>query len=447
MLALAISLHIIGAVAASPSIENEGLLQDKRWRELAYGVSLRPPVDANLSTPTHDDALLHIDGYSRYAITFYLEHSNVPIDLDRMMQEMVFQPSWASGKAFVLDDLTRHSRPAGRPGAIIYLEIPRTGKTSQVLGQAVMQIDPTTFALLRLGVDQKYFEAARPVFEAVFNSFQVDPPRQLDEQREQLIAKGETWLRTINLAKVQANLINEQWFRITEQGKDVGYMVIRQNIAEEMGHTGVRVDVQAHVVGQNNTYDLMSNFFWAADDSTEFWSIKNTRRPQGDLKMANIRQKARSTADTGVRADQIIKIDGRDTVVNMITVKREMPISTVNRSKPLTDVHEYKWTRPPRAYGSLVLISLIGQLLPHEQPTEMAFYAYDPNVGKVVLRTERIEPTGNGNYLIHSRSSTESEEYLTKYDSNGSMIQRVYPDGRIINAANPKELLARWKIR
>ncbi|MEE9211267.1 MAG: hypothetical protein V3U29_01300 [Phycisphaeraceae bacterium] len=425
------------AVVATDEAPDDSVLREQRWREQAYGVSLRPPVDARLSTAGKGDGLLRIDGFGRYVIKFDLKHSDNPLDMDGLVRRAMMQITFVSPNAILLAEA--EARPAGRPGAILYFKIPDDDRGPWVLGQAFMKLDPTTFAILRLETESRFYEAVRPVFEAVFNSFAVDSPADLDRQRDQLIRRGQAWRDAIGPARLHAALVDDQWFRILENDKDIGYVHIRQQAATEVDLPGVRVDVQARILADNRAYDSLSNFFCSDDDTTEIWSIKTTVRPltpEARLTPATP-DGSQSWAETGLRANQIVRIGDRNEVVNVITVSRESPSS----------VTEDKWDRPPHAYISLGWVYAMGPLLPHNEPTEMAVYAYSPNTGKVVLRTERIEPASDGSYKVYSRPSPEIGEQITEYDAEGRFIRRTYPNGRIMERTTPAEIEARWRNR
>lgn len=399
-------------------------LAPERWRENAYGVSLRPPVGARLASRTADQAAVRI--YSpgnQYTIALYIKKSGRDVSVEELVPQAIHQLGAANPSATILDQQT--IKPAGRPGAVIYFRIPDRKREPWVMSQAFMQIDPRTFAMLQLEADESGFAAARAVFEAVIDSLEVDDPRQLDQARAQQIEQGEAWRQAA--PRRRDRLRPEQWLRIVQGDRDIGYMCVRQAPAREINHPGVRVDVQSRIQWDKIAYDSISSFFLSDDDETEVWSVRTTARPLARTgpRNPNSPPDTQSWAETGVRGQ------------NKITVTLERPSGR----------EEHRWERPADGYLSQVEIQMIEQLLGDPEKRDLGFYAYYSTAQKIVYRAVRVDPSPDGSYTVHIRPSPEHDGHTSYYSPDGKLIKRELPDGQTIIPATRAELAARWKLQ
>ena len=198
---LAAAALIFTSTIAAQQPQDDSMLREQRWREGSFGVSLRPPVDAKLQE-SGQDGLLQINGFNRYTIKFQISDSKRPLSIDEMTNELLSRVAFLSPSATVLEKHNRQAQPGGRPGALLYMRIPDEKAGPWILGQALMQIDPTHFAYLRLETDDRFFDAARPLFEAVFESLRLESVEQLNKQRDALVNRGQAWIETITTEKV-----------------------------------------------------------------------------------------------------------------------------------------------------------------------------------------------------------------------------------------------------
>lgn len=400
-------------------------LSDQRWQEQSLGLSFRPPLGARLIRESLSDALLRIVEEDRYQIHLFIRRLREPRSLGELLQSTLLQVAAADRSARLLDQ--RQARIQNHPAALVYILIPEKQRNSWILGHALVQVDPQTFVHLRLEGLQEHYAKIRPLFEALFQSIQLEDPALLEARRRQLLENAQELLNRLDPASLRPRLIAEQWFRILENRKDIGYMRIQQSTARMLQTDGLRVEIQAHMDLDQEIMDSESSFFLSQDRHQEIWSIRTTLRSRDALLRPNLPRPLppqNTWVETGVR-------NGRQ-----IEVQRDTPTGPVRQV----------WEQP-QAYLSQVEVHLLALVLPRDRAVEYGFYAYYPNTGKLSFRTERVEPTGDGTIRVYSRPAPDQEEQISRYDLAGRLLERQLGPTRQLIPASRAELAAIWNWR
>ncbi len=420
-------------VETGPALDE--VLAREVWRDPVYGLTLRPPLSSKLERETADDAVLRITGDSGYQIFLFIKKSTEEVSLQQVLESAVAQ--LASLERMRLTE-QKNVRPRNRPGTVIYFKVDNRKAKPWVLGEAFMQIDPRTVAMLQLKVDEEDFEKVKPIFEAVFRSVDLEDRAKLEEQRKAMLKQGGEWRKRIDFKKQTSALIDEQWLRIVREGQDVGYMKMTQGTDKTMKTPGLRVTLQARVQAGDRATDSQSEFFLSEDGNDEVWSIKVTSRPlrpapppppravrPGEPKPLALPPDTVSWAETGVRSG------------TAMTVTRQGP----------EGIEENKWKTPDKEYVSQVELYLLGGLLPRKEKVELGYYAYFPAEGKITFRTERIVPLTDGSLEVHSRPAPDQPEQVSRYDAAGRLLERVLEDDMRLIPAGKAELAAIWGLK
>lgn len=418
LLALGLALPGVAAAADAPRLDEE------RWHENAYGLSLRPPADAQRVTQPASGAIVEFVDAPGYSIGLFIRQSESEVNLNTLKQQLALEVSYGSREANVIDD--HEFKVAGRPGTASYFRVKR-GDREWVLGYALFRIDPYTIVQLRLDSSTEGYEANRALFEAVIDSIQFASPAELDRIRAAWIRAGQRWRQGLDRDMLKQAMVAEQWFRVLDGTVDVGYMRFRHSLATELGVPGIRVQVDSRIVIGPASFDTVS-FFWEADNGqAELWSIRQAKRTlhRGPATGNAPAPPPQISEETGVRAN------GR------INVKRALP----------GNVEELEWAVPPEGYLSQVELHLVPSLLPRNEQQDFGFYAYASTEAELGLRTMQVYPAENGQYVIRERPTVNGPEQVSTYDANGRLIRRQFADGRVIIPATPEEMRAIWDIR
>ena len=448
-------------------------LAEQRWNEDAYGISLRPPANAEHIEQTNDGALVHFTVPKQYdaAVFVYKDVQMVnmplnlemrdkrdkankrrtietgdmrfgkseesdgaqqteaptPMNLQRLKDGAVRQVAFANPRATLLTD--EMTRIAGRTGARVYYRM-HTGESRRWLfAQVFMRIDPYTVALFQLNTEPGHEAAGRSMFEAMLDSIEVTPPEALDERRKQWIEAGQRWIDDIEPAQLEESLAGERWQRILRDGKDVGYVQTRAQQTQTLGREGIRIIRRQRLHSEGAIYDTYSERFESRDGTFEMWSVRTAQRTdQPDVGLPSKRQvrAQQSWAETGLR-------DGR-----MLTITRDTP----NEAKKVDE-----WNRLPEAYLSQVRLKLLPSLLPHESTQTLAFYAYYTRTKKVGLRTWRVVPLDSGGYRVYEKPAPDRAPQIATYDAHGGLVQRRMADGRVFLPSSAEQIQQIWRNR
>lgn len=467
--AIALTVLLLAA-AGSPAAEdknqpnvNTKLLSLKAWRENSYGLRLNPPLGYRMIEQNMDDAILRMLGPNRDAINLYIKKSDERINMERLEELTIGQNGMLNPSAVILGEpKTTHARRiGGAPGLLIYFRIPAKKGGFWVLGQAFMQISPTTLALLQLDVDETRFADVRPAFEAVLDTMAVESQEQIEKQRNEMMANALEWKKSVHAARIKAALLPEQWLRISDMvvtakdakptERDIGYMRITQEPDKRLDEQGFRVTVQGRMLVDNHAYDTQADFFVSEDLVGEIWSVKTTHRVlKKDQKLDAVAEAVmadmNTNAETGVRSRGQINVK-RTGMSGNSDFKWDQPGTAPLPTTQPGDAQAVPDQPPPFVYLSQVELQMLDTLLPHKKPLEIGFYAYSAATGKVSFRTERVEPRKNGACLVYSRVSPEQPEQVSEFDATGKLIKRSLPNGQVIVPTTPNELKARRLLK
>ncbi len=420
--------------SGGPALDD--VLAREAWSDPTYGLTLRPPLSSKLERETADDAVLRITGEDGWQILLFIKKSTEDLSLQQVLESAVGQ--LASLERMRLTQ-QKDVHPKNREGVVIYFKVDNRKAKPWVLGEAFMQIDPRTVAMLQLKVDQDKFERMQPIFEAVFRSVDMRDRAKLEEERKAMLKRGTEWLKKVDLKKRAAALIDEQLFRIVRDGQDIGYMKMTQGQDKAMKMPGLRVTLQARIQMGDRATDSQSEFFLSEDGKEEIWSIKMTAHPlRPDLKGA--------TRPTGRTLDGKPLAPPPDTISWAETGIRSGNNVTVSRQGP-EGIEDNKWLSPEEGYVSQVDLYLLGALLPRKEKAEMGYYAYYPAAGKITFRTERLVPRTDGGLEVYSRPSPDEPEQMSRYGDNGRLLERTLENDTRLIPVGKAELAAIWGLK
>ncbi len=414
----------------TPPASLDDLLARDRWDEQTYGLSLRPPLGSQLVRESADDAMLRIIGDRKaYAISLTVTDTKAPIFFEQVVQQSVVQVANVHPQARILEQA--EATVMGRRSSVIYFQIISPKGEKLVLGQALVPVTLTTLAVLRLDVDEARFARSRPIFEALLFSMDARDVQMLDKERRALIDRGTHWKRGLTVDAIRAALVPEQWFRIVEAGRDIGFLYVVQGRGSNMNLPGLRVEVGTRLELAGQRVDSVSRFFMSESGAEEVWSIRTTSRQLGLPRKPTVQNKKKPAqpdetiwSESGVRSDMVVK------------VTREGPEGP----------KRMEWVKPSEGYLSQVEVFLLGSLLPGNAAAEYGFYAYHPNQGRLAFRTEKVEPAADGSYVVRSRPTLDQPEQVTRYDAKGRLLERELGEGRKLIPSSKSEVSAIFKL-
>ncbi len=427
--------------------QQSALLDNQRWQEYSYGISILPPLNANVNKLSVDDAIARITTRDGYGIHLFIKETDTEMTLAQVQELAIEQMTVAYPSANALkDDIATVN---DYKQLALYFYLPQTKQGPWVTAQTFVQISPKVFVLFQLETPKAKYDLANPVYKAVIASLKMTDPRELVAKRETLLDAGHELLAKLQFEKLKDQLIPEQWFRFVEGDRDIGYMRIRQaygkldgrEIANNnaMERMGFKIEVMARIQLGNTLYDSINTSYVSTERDEEIWSIRTTERPRDPRKITQFK----------LRDQQQLKFDAQQIPIDMQNTWVETGLLSngkiqLNRRQPTSD-RNYTWDMPPKGYLTQVDLYLLPMMLADQPDGQWGFYAYHPNKGKVSFRTERLEHLAGGKYRVYSRLSPEDiQEQVTDYQANGQIIKRVLAGGRMLIPAPRHQIERLW---
>ena len=367
-----------------------------------------------------DGALLRVVGDITYTLQLFIKQATKGVHINKIAAEAVGTVGTNFPSAILTTE--KSITIAGRPAALLYYKIPNNRKDDAALGQALIQINSQTFAMLRLDTPHALFDEVRVIFESVLDNIEIRPPDELAEQRRINLERGQMWRQLIGPKQLHDAAGDTQLLRIVQGSHDIGFMTIDTQPRTELQLPGMAVTVQARIYRGPYVQDTKSSFFLSDDDTHEIWKINTTARLKSQLDEYKESQKQLTWAETGLRFENHIQV-----------------------IRPGVASRKQQAWRKPDAYLSQVDLHMMERLLPHHQPQVFSFYTYLPSTNKISYRTVRVEPTPDGGYLVYTRATPRYGESIAQYDRHGQFMGRLLSGGRAMIPTTPEQLKIIWK--
>jgi len=432
-----LTLALPGATEAqAPNKDRSPLirpLNSEAWRDQAYGVSLRLPAMLRVQPQPPKGVLLNAaDENKLYTLRVLIRELPKPVSLDVAMEgaaETVFRQQSATRS---YED-PRKETVNGRVAGVLKYQSPRTDGSgaADYVGYAMMPIDAVKIVVLEVRGDFERHRQINQLFEATFATMSVADPKEINARRREQLLLTREWRRGLikkkGVAKtLRESLIPEQWFRIIENGRDVGYVLITQEHTEVQFKRGVAVEVQTRIATKGHFVDTLDQYFLADDDSTELWSQRATQRPAITVltpkkERANLHP---TIVKTGIRERHQLKVTIDDP----------------------TGSKSYRFLRPDTAYLSQVEMWLLPQVLPINTPGTYGSYAFNAEERSITFRTDQIVPTLSGFTLI-TRVAPNAPAVKATYDRNRQLIEKRAGNNTKIVRTNRATIEQLWRGR
>ncbi len=455
-------------LTAQEHVASEGGESPLRWSEGAYGISLTPPP----GTLQWEGPSVLWAAPAGYSVSFELATSETRFNLEQVAQSAMVQMGFARSFPRLAADESgqpqkpRQERIANRPAIRMYFDVTEDDGTEWLYGQAIVMLEPFAAAVIKVNAPRHAAEEGRAAFEDVLDSLHVPFAEELDEIRGRLIEAGEAWLQTLTPEDLRRALPAEQFYRLREGDRDLGYIRLGSTsdpaVLEREGYEsqGTLVRQFRREYLDTLAVDTVQEIFASDDGLREVWSLKSTVRPGGPapstrgLPRQNQSTPTMTWAQTGVRGDQ--EMAGRS--VNAITVITESPPASdaaeqiqkherfLGRRTPLDlkgQPQIKEWQAPEKAYLPQIMLSVFPAMLPAED-VEYAFTAYHPATGEPALRTVRVIVQPDGHRLVIDRPTPRSSPLRHLIDAEGNLVYTQFANGILLQPATPGEIARAW---
>ncbi len=419
--------------------DDTGLLLDKPWRELAHGISMHPPRGAKLIYNAGDSSVLRAEGRG-YLIRTFIKRSKISLRA-KVGRTDPSAPRQGGRERHPIENLvdiahkemtlTRPSvmltwqqrRFGGKDGAWIVFRVKDKERGDRAVVQTFMVIDDFTFLLVQLDCGKADYSVARPTYDAVVNSITVESAKDVRERRVKWTSAALEWHKSVTADRLHKAIQPEQLFRITRNGKMVGWMLMtqarvkgweaakpsaqpkvdrnartqprrspRRRIERNIDKAGIVVTIKARVyMGTNDFFesvlDVDCRSYLSDDRKSELWNHRFSLRPLVAKRKAVGQVMVRGTesdvihaawADSGIREEEMItvSIETPNGVKYHEWQRPPKVLKMVEYKDDVSDEIIRRFDQPGFAYLSQVEWWMLPQLLPRNERKTYGFYTY-----------------------------------------------------------------------
>lgn len=448
--------------------EDAGLdrwLSRDRWHGESFGVSFRIPQDARTRSFVTDGLVYRMDMPRLDAVVMVYMIDTEAMTNVSQLQEVIIERMMVQPSARITEQ--RVFRVGSLPASVVRFWVPRPGKRPAIMSRAFVQIDARNFISFQLDYDDDGVrtEEIQGMFDAVVRSVRIGSPAQLDRDRVAFASAGDTFRQTLTVERIRSLGVPVSYFRVLSGDRDVGYARVRfEPQAREMGLRGVRrIEEQRLLAGDDHVLDLMQISFLSEDRQHETWLLREGYRPRGEDPMFLLRPLEEPTAasngeaaerparrvpglrmvtnDQGSRSRDLISIARLSAAAHIADEGSRFPVIPVDQP-----MEERAWETPPQAYLSMLERQMLGPLLPRENRLVVGTYSYQPGMGRVVFRTDRVEPRSDGGFEVWSRVTLNHAERRSVYDAAGRLQDRDLGNGLRMVATDLETLHRIWQV-
>ncbi len=350
----------------------------------------------------------------------------------------------------ILTDETRSF--GGSTGQLCFIE--QTGPRGDVLvsGWLVLPVGDNLYLIFSLVADSDEFTTLEPLIERSFATLNLRTAEEVAARRLSTIEAARDFLASLTPERLKSLDGIERWSRIYLPNSDgegeteIGYSLLQVRAAKrgelnpnraETAYSaaeqqeGLLVRLQGRIIGdleRNIFLDSLSLYWLSWDMTAEAWDVKGTQR-QG--------QAEHTQAETGVRTAP--------------SAGDPRPLLTVIRDNSTTNLQSKDEWAVPDVYLSQALSSVLGRLLPRDQPRDFAWYFYNfsrstPQLTRRIDRWAPAESAGgaNGSWELRTQLSIDSPVIRSTYSPSGELVRTVRHDGVVTEPIELEELVRLW---
>lgn len=275
-------------------------------------------------------------------------------------------------------------------------------------------------------------KAAVEAFTAVLDTVQLLDRSSIREDQEKRLFSTRMFLfNLLTDARIKRALVPEQWFRLIQNGKDIGYTYVVEEPYKQGGNDGVRIGVRSRTIpDQGMQVDAESWLFSSNDRRHETWTNvaaigdgKTTKDYSSEVGYSDVevRHSVSKDALPGQKNPEVIPTESQS-----LTVTRS---TKTQNQKPIT--------RPvPPWYLQQAFGHLLPRLLPTEVPKTYLFATYVSDQGEIMSRYVDIGRPATVT-LVAGGPAVLAVPVKDRIGLEGSVTTHyVTPDGKYLGSVN-----------
>jgi hypothetical protein len=379
------------------------------------GVSFRAPVGSKeiRRAGNPDELVTYINEEKGYLLKLTRLRFSQPLPLSRLasatqpvagasagvLELLTAQLAKDPGSEVLRSDVTNVGGSGVPDTALIAVRLTR-GTKYLLTQQAIIQRFPTLYYVVELtspgsrpgsGADNATEEekAAVATFTAVVDSMKFADRTDIRTDQDERLFRTRTLFVNWTPARIQRALAPEQWLRIVQNGKDVGYTYLIEETAERGGHKGVLIGARTRLKpdgadSKAAQVDQESLLFSAFDRKYEEWSnATQTTSPEGrqvQTEIGTSNQTERMVLDPDLKPGDVKAKDEQQPPVRKEESYKLAVTYTGRLSTPPVQRDLPPW------YLNQAMGHLLPRLLPLTEPKGYLFASYVSDRREVIMR-------------------------------------------------------------
>jgi hypothetical protein len=400
-------LTVASAQAQAPA--DHGDLLGPVFESQAAGIAMRGPVGSRqIRRPASDDVVIYVDEARKWTMTVTRAQLSTPLKLSAtknaageevpgLMESTVKQILVDKPGATILRDdvITLGDVRVGVIAAKFDL-----GLDAFLMQQALLRVTDNHYFVInfvspapKAGALEEDADTRRAVetFTAVLESVRLLDQSEIREDQAQRLFRTRTLFVSLNEPRMRNALVPVQWLRIIENGKDIGYTYVVEEIARDLprnnvrperqaGAEGVLVGVRSRMIRDGSQADSEAWMFCTFDRKSESWSMiglvddpKGGKSHLSELGVTTKRTKPvpdkgsvleKGNKDVALTDEYLLSVTRIGQSANPQPIRQELPVFYL-----------------PQAVGHL-----LPRLLPRNDPKGYMFASYTSDSGQVKAR-------------------------------------------------------------
>ena len=464
------------AVQVDPADGGEGVALGAPFESHALGISLRPPAGFKTVRKVGGEEVEFVDVDKKWALKLARMTLREPMGL-----ETTTDPQKNLPRAGLLD-VTLDRLKAAMPGAAVLrhdvinlgtsdvgmIALRHMQSLEPVLSQqAIIRANDQLYYLIALNSPGSKTAGKEPgndpgerqaveTFREVLDSVKLLDQRPLRQEQDFRLYATRALYLNLNADKLSTALVPQQWFRLTRNGKDIGYVYTieelgdgipgrRRNVAAPRrvrgaagGATGVLVGMRSRTLPDENLQiDSEAWMFCSFDRRSEQWSNLTVLRDRKNKTDDHLITLGSSSLQAGRVLDRDAKVRGEQWDKNdpgqpPVLDKEQYLLNVTHVSK--TENAEPISQGLPKWYLPQALGHLLPRLLPRAEPKQFMFATY---VGEARAVMHRYVDVGAEKRVTLAGETVRAIPLTDRIGVEGSVTTHYFTrDGKYVGSEN-----------
>lgn len=405
MIAPGLAASVVAAVWVARAVGQEAVPLGPAYDNPLSGISFRPPAGSReiRRAGNPDEIVQFVDDRRDWKLRVSRLRFSRPVPLQssgatKGLLELSVEQLQASGTTELLRSEVTNVSARGVPDTgLIALRYQLGTSPPRLAQQAIIQFTEQLYYVLELdspgikvgsGADASSAEEQTAVatFTAVVDSVVLLDRSDVREQQNQRLFTTRAFLLNLTDDRLNRVLVPERWLRLIQDGKDVGYSYVVEEVAERAGRRGVLIGVRSRTVlgsgAEQRQVDAESFMFVTGDRRFEEWSNVARVTEGGSV---------RSSSEVGAGSKSLRRVLARGERPGDGVDERQPPVREIDEHK-LTVVLSARAGAPPLEfdlppwYLPQAIGHLLPRLLPVSEPRQYLFASYVSERAAVMMR-------------------------------------------------------------